>query len=322
MGAANPTLITHMGGPHLPQTLHTPCFDPDCLTRGPSVHTNGLTIPLSRPDRAFKWRSVGSETPNDRPPNQSYFALERTPLPAFSSVQGSSVCKWPDDHSTCLSAELVAGDMLATQTQTWTQSETQIQSRTYLDGMTSAHSYIADPASRQAVDMQRMLHNSNPVHSPEALQHRLESIGSLTSHSPYTPVLYADWHRQLHQMQHRQESTGSPVVKYSDRHREGPLHTATAASTEDAQGFDRVGAKLAYYGFGRCTGAVAGEEGLVPAGRAVAPGEGGLVLTGRAVAAGPLPAGRAVPEGPLPTGRAAAELSGLSWDHAYPSPGR
>ncbi|KAL3137596.1 hypothetical protein ABBQ38_004877 [Trebouxia sp. C0009 RCD-2024] len=320
MGASNPTPITHLGRPHLSQTLHTPYFDPDSLTVGPSVHSNGLTIPLSKRGRAFKWRSVGSEPSNDTHLNQSYSARERTSVPAFSPAQGNSACKWP--HSTCLAAELVAGDMHATQTQTWTQCDTQIQSRTYLDGMTAAHSHIADPASRQAADMQRMLHNSDPVHSPEALQHRLESIGSPPSHSPYTPVHYADWHRQPQELQHPLESTGSPVEKYTDRHRQGPLHTATAASLENAQGLDRLGAKLADYGFGPCTGAVAGEEGLVPAGRAVAPGEGGLVLAGRAVAAGLLPAVRAVPEEPLSAGRAAANLPRLSWDCAYPSPGR
>lgn len=145
--------------------------------------------------------------------------------------------------------------------------------------ITSAHSYTADPASEQAVNMQRMMHEANPVHSPQALQHQLESIGS-------PPMDNTDWRRGPQELHHSLDSLSLPVFKYTDWHRQAASPAATcAASVEKEVGMDDLGAKLTYHGFG------------------VAPGAG-LALAGRAVATGGLPAGRPVAEGSVPAGRA------------------
>ena len=127
--------------------------------------------------------------------------------------------------------------------------------------MMSALSSRAHPA-KLAADMQKVLHNSEPVHSPQELQHRLESIGSQN-------MRYTDWYRPQ-EPQNQLESAGSPVLRYSDWYRHGISPAApTAAAAQEGNGMDRLGGKLILHGFGgygfNCTGA----QGRLAAGRAV-----------------------------------------------------
>ena len=237
----------------------TPISDPPSFARAPVVRGHGFDIPLSRPDRTFKWRQVDASSSDNR--DQPSFALEHTQ--AFISAQGTS--KWPEDRSTLFPTELTGADRHATQTQAWSrtqaQSQSQTQHDTYRDEITSALSSRAHPAKLSA-DMQRVLHNSDMVHSPQELQQRLESTGS--------PIMkYTDWYRPQ-ELQHRLESTGSPAFKYSDWYRQGASPAATTASDEEEPGFDSLGAKLTSNGFGKYARAGAQVGGPLPAGRAVA----------------------------------------------------
>lgn len=223
----------------------------------------GLNIPLSRPDRAFQWRQA-DPSPSDNP-NQPFCSLQD--MQAFSSAQATSASKWPD--GTCLSVELTAGDpdsaelasdRQVTQAQAQTQVRTETQ-RKYMDEMMAALSRRAHPVKLSA-DMQRMLHSSKPVQSPQELQHRLESTGSHITKSQ-------DWHRS-NELQQQSESFGSPAPDHSDwyRHSTSPAATAAAPSDEEERGLASWGAKLTLNGFGGYGSSRADAQGPLPAGRA------------------------------------------------------
>lgn len=269
MGASDPPLTTtHMGSPHPHQPLHTssyssadtPITDPNPLPRGPVIQGFGLDVPLSRPDRAFQWRQV-DPSPNDNP-SQPFCCLQD--MQAFSSAQPTSASKWPD--GTFLSIELTAGDQdsakLASDrpvTQAQTQIRTQTQSGKYMDEMMAALSCRAHPVKLSA-DMQRMLHSSKPVQSPQELQHRLESAGSQITKSQ-------DWHRS----QDPSESFGSPAPDHSDwyRHSTSPAAATAAPSDEEERGLTTWGARLTSNSVGEYGSARAEAQGPLAAGRAV-----------------------------------------------------
>lgn len=141
-----------------------------------------------------------------------------------------------------------------------TQAQPETLSKRCVDEMMSALSSRAHPA-KLAADMQKVLHNSEPVHNLQELQHRLESIGSRN-------MRYTDSYRPQ-EPQNQLESTGSPVMRYSDWYRHGISPAApTAAPNEEGNGIDRLDSKSILHGFGgydRWTGA----QGPLAAGRAV-----------------------------------------------------
>lgn len=275
VGGSNPPLTTHVGSPYPYETSLTVGYSsadtcgPNPFARGPAVHGFGLDMPLSRPDRAFKWRQV-DPFPSDNP-NQPPSTPEN--MQAFSIAEVTSASTWPEDDGRFWSAEpaasgrhsteLMAGDRHATETQTQTQTQAQSQtlSRMYLDEMMAALASRTHPA-KLAVDMQGTLHSSAPVSSPQELQHRLESTGSAITR-------YTDWYRPQ-QLQNQLEPTGSPVVKNTDWYRHGTSPAATAMTPpEEEQGLHSLGAKLTSNGFEGYDNAGTGAQGSLAPGRAV-----------------------------------------------------
>ena len=277
MGASDPPLTTtHIDSPHPHQTPHTssyssadtPIFDPNSLPRGPVVQGFGQNIPLSRPDRAFQWRQV-DPSPNGSP-NHPVFSLQD--MQAFGSAQPTWVSKWPDNAGTFLSVELTAGDpesaklasdseVTQAQAPPLSQRRTQTESRQYRDEMVAALSHRAQPAKLSA-HMQRLLHNSSPVQSPQELQHRIESNASQI-------IRYKEWFGA--QDLELQRSFGSRVSNHTDWYRHSTSPAATAApSDEEERGLATWGAKLTLDGFGGYCSARAGAQGPSAAGRAVA----------------------------------------------------
>lgn len=221
---------------------------------------------MSRSDRAFKWRQV-DPSPNDSP-NQPLLPLQD--MQAFSSAQPTSGTNWPD--GTFLPVELTAGDPKSaklasdrhlTQAPPETQSRTQTQSSKYMDEMMEALSCRAQPVKLSA-DMQRLLHNSKPVQSPQELQHRIYSNGSQI-------ISYKEWYGpQDLELQRKSDSFGSRVSSDSYWYRQSTSPAATAVpSVEEEHGLATLGAKLTLNGFGGYGAARAGAQGLLAAGRAI-----------------------------------------------------
>ena len=151
MSSPNLHQSPHKGSPELP-TIPT---------------TNDITIPLSRPDRAFKWRQIQAPPGAHSNPGQTSSDLQRAAVNSACITSGTT---WSATHSTGSDS---AADMQSPQ-------------RMYMNELRSTKA--VDPA-RVVTGMQRVLAKCNPVSGPDELQHRLESCD--------TPIMkYTDWFRQ------------------------------------------------------------------------------------------------------------------------------